>query len=145
MLPLSWPQSASPAPLTLTTPGSMVTSHSSESNLNLVLTGADGTGEVLATLSGTDAMFSKTVEIVCRFNDNGSATIPAALISDMRDRLSSASDGGGSINIPGFGSTLNASLIVQRSNYSVFNTSNNGLDFGVVTATSDATRGLILQ
>ncbi len=148
-----------PAPLTLTVPGALVTSHSSAIDLNMEWTGADGTGEVLVTLSATDASFNKTVEIICRFNDDGNATIPASMISAMRDQLSSESTGGGSINIPGIGeieipgiddipgagSSLIASLLVQRSSYSVFNTSNNGLDFGVATATSDATRSLTLQ
>jgi hypothetical protein len=138
-----------PLPLMLTQPVlTMSAMHNAATDMVLAWNGNSGIGEVEASLSGVD--FSNVYSIDCRFSDDGSASIPAALITQLRDALAS---GTGSIPglppgielPPGLNLGATASLDVSRVNYTMFNTVSQELAFGIATIDSGASMSLTLQ
>ena len=141
-----------PPPLTLTQPMlSSSASHNTTGDLQLMWNGNGGVGEVHASLSGTD--LSKVYIISCRFADDGNASIPSGLLAQLKEKL-----GSGTITIPGLeipgleipgleipGLGTIATLSVSRSNYSMFNTANTSLSYGVATVDSGVSMQLTLQ
>lgn len=145
---------SAPPPLTLTQPAlNMSASHNTASDLPLLWNGNGGVGEVHASLSGTD--LTKTYTIDCRFSDDGNSRIPSSLLARLKNKLG---DGAISIpgvelppgielppgfEIPGLGATV--TLSVSRSSYSMFNTANGKLSYGIATIDTGASMSLTLE
>ena len=140
-----------PHSMSLSAPLNM-TSHNASSDLEVRWSGGTGTGEVSATLSG--GTMTGTVDIECRFADDGHGIIPGALISQMKSKLETG--GSSNFDIPGLGDipdfgnppvfeSSSVTLDVERSTYSVFNTQNSELDFGFVSVQTGAERTLTLE
>lgn len=128
-----------PAALNLSSPDiSSTISHDASTDLDLTWNGANDIGEVEANLSGGDQ--SNTYSIDCRFSDDGNGTIPANLLTQLRDKLQSGSSSIPGLppgtSIPGFGTTAN--LNVMRIEYTLFNTAQSELSMGIATASSGA-------
>jgi hypothetical protein len=126
-------------------------SHNAATPLNLQWDGAKGVGEVNVELSG--ATLSTAVTIECRFSDDGNDSIPANLLTQMKNLLASSSGGidipgielppGFEDLIPGFGSQ--ATLDVSRVNTSLFNTSTGDLDLGIAAILAGASLSVTLE
>jgi len=126
-----------PPPLQLFEPALSLQSHPVSQNLLLKWQGQHGVGEVIVSLSS--ATLSKIYSINCRFVDDGTGEIPAALLNELKSKLATTNSGG--IVIPGLGEiqlpggfnlpTANqATLSISRSRYTLFNTVNRDLHFG---------------
>ena len=140
-----------PDSISLSAPLNMA-SHDATSNLDVRWSGGNGTGKVSATLSG--GTMTGSVDIECRFADDGHGVIPGELIRQMKSKLET--EGSSGFDIPGLGDIPNfgdlplfgsssVTLDVERSIYSVFNTQNNELDVGVVSIQTGVERTLTLE
>lgn len=134
-----------PVRLNLTSPDlSSQTSHSTGSDLNLAWNGANGVGEVHASLSGSDLSTNYTIN--CRFTDDGEAVIPASLLTQLRDRINSALSAQNQMpdtaTIPGLGNQ--AHLQVSRVKHALFDLIGGNKDMGVsaISTGSAGTLGL---
>jgi len=141
-----------PAPqaLVLSQPSAATTSHNAASALNLAWNAAGSQDEVIAAMTGYNMTTSKSHLITCRFVDDGSATIPANLIAQLKTGIGSGitlppdtvlPPG---IEIPGLGAS--ATLVVERIKYQSFNTSSGvPLNDGTAVISSGVSRTLTLQ
>jgi hypothetical protein len=129
-----------PMPLGLIQPAADVSGNATQSaasNLNLVWNGNGGTGEVQAVLVGTNLTTYSAYTIYCRFPDSGTGTIPANLLTQLKNGVGAAP------NLPGGFSIPNTYLNVSRYSYTTFQAS--GLDEGYAVISSGSSLSLNLQ
>lgn len=147
---------SAPGSLTLTQPAvSTSATHNAASDLQLVWNGNGSVGEVYVSISATDFSTSSSLSIDCRFIDDGSAAVPANLLTQLKDNMG---DGGSlttelpgfevpefdipDVDIPELGGQVN--LSVSRQDYSLF-TAEETLDYGIASVSSGVSMPLTLQ
>jgi hypothetical protein len=137
-----------PSPLNLTQPAPGISFlHNALNDLVLEWSGNNGIGTVDASISGSS--LSKIYSIDCRFVDDGSASVPTALLVQLRDNLS---DGGFGIpgfelpdgfEIPGFGATT--TLEISRGQQAFFQTTQSDLTLGIANIEAGASVPMTLE
>jgi hypothetical protein len=145
--PFTTPTLVAPAPLNLTQPVLSATlAHNTASDLALEWDGNNGVGEVHVDLAGSTQ--STAYSIDCRFADDGSAAVPANLLTQLKEALASGSAIPGlelppGVSIPGLGTSVGMS--VARFNFALFNTQDGELDHGIVNLEAGSFLSLTLE
>lgn len=137
-----------PSPLNLTQPVlSISSSHNASNSLALEWSGNDGIGTVDVSISG--ATFNAVYSIDCRFVDDGSASVPSALLVQLRDSL-----GNGFLDIPGFelpdgfdfpGFGAMATLEITRGQQAFFQTTQGDLSIGIANIEAGVSLPMTLE
>jgi hypothetical protein len=136
-----------PPPLNLTQPPlSEGSTHDAAQNLNVAWQGNNGVGEVAVILSGTDLV--AVYQIWCRFVDDGSGSVPANQLTQLRDSVSSLQPPPGlelppGFELPGFGASVGFGAYRER--HTLFNTSGGELSYGVASVEAAASTSLLLE